>query len=77
MYVLSWENRLGESVKPLMLDFRWVGYDGMTACQFAERSFPMNRMIAFAFPGLMLVAGTATAITIKNEAGQGLRRADC
>jgi hypothetical protein len=34
----------------------------------------MNRMIGFAFLGLMLVAGTATAMTIRTEAGQGLQR---
>jgi len=59
-----------------MLDFRWVAYDDGVP-KFAERSCPMNRMIAFEFLSLMLVAGTATAMTIRNEAGQGLRRADC
>jgi hypothetical protein len=47
-----------------MLDFRWVAYDDGVP-KFAERSCPMNRMIAFEFLSLMLVAGTPTAMTIE------------
>jgi hypothetical protein len=59
------ERREQCDMNPLMLDFCWVVYDDVTVPKFAERMCPMGRTIAFAFLGFMLVAGTATVMTIE------------